>query len=35
MTGEDGYANFDPLDARKVADDEWPETYRQLFAGVG
>jgi hypothetical protein len=35
MTGEDGYANFDPYGARKVADDEWPDTYRQLFAGAG
>jgi len=35
MTGEDGYANFDPYAARKVARDEWPEAYRQLFASAG
>jgi hypothetical protein len=34
MTGEDGYANFDPLGARKLAEDEWPEAYRQLFVGA-
>jgi len=34
MTGEDGYANFDPHDARKLADDELPDAYRELFAGA-
>jgi hypothetical protein len=34
MTGEDGYANFDPLGARKLDEAEWPETYRQLFVGA-
>jgi hypothetical protein len=34
MTGEDGYANFDPNGARKLSEDELPEAYRQLFAGV-
>jgi hypothetical protein len=34
MTGEDGYANFDPHAARKLADDELPAAYRELFAGA-
>jgi hypothetical protein len=34
MTGEDGYANFDPHGARKLADDELPDAYRELFAGA-
>jgi hypothetical protein len=34
MTGEDGYANFDPHDARKLPADEWPDAYRELFAGA-
>jgi hypothetical protein len=32
MTGEDGYANLDPHAARKLADDELPEAYVELFA---
>jgi hypothetical protein len=34
MTGEDGYANFDPHAARKLADEELPDAYRELFAGA-
>jgi hypothetical protein len=34
MTGEDGYANFDPYGARKLTDDELPDAYRELFAGA-
>jgi hypothetical protein len=34
MLGEDGYASFDPGCARRLADEELPEVYRRLFAGV-
>jgi hypothetical protein len=34
MTGEDGYANFDPHDARELPADDWPDAYRELFAGA-
>jgi hypothetical protein len=34
MLGEDGYANLDAGSARLLSDEELPEVYRRLFAGV-
>jgi hypothetical protein len=34
MLGEDGYANLDASSARLLTDDELPDAYRRLFAGV-
>ncbi len=32
MLGEDGYANFDPKQVRRLAPDELPDAYTRLFA---